>query len=454
MHVSTKDAFLRISPSGIEGERQWFRGNKDVYAKWSFDGTLVVENSYTGMVPCFWYSDTDQIIVSTSIFEILRYVRPEFDEAALAVFYRIGFFVGNKTPFAGISMLGPAETLVWFNGHLEIKGGIRDEAEFQGTYNEALHIYVELFRASIESICSDLPPNFAVLLTGGRDSRHISLELNRLGLRPRQVVTSHLMPLAPDVDWKIASKLCKHFGWPHRITEIPDDWYSADVWQINASHLMSYEHGWLQVVYATLREERIDFFFDGVGGDVLSAGTYQDPDTPEKILKKWKWNGIGELAKRDFLDIGSDEWAADLIGEHLGSGKSFHYWNRTRRSAALIPFRLADQSGGLAPFANESLVRFLLSLPLSMTADCQFHDNAIALAHPDVPVPYADYEEPLRPMPILHPRRYAFKLLRAERRYRKQYLRGLIRGYRSYAGYNPRVLLYMNKIEEIRQNGI
>lgn len=442
------DAYVRVTREGIEGQATWSRGFGDVFSRWTAaPGRLTLETCHTGFVPCFYYSDATQIIASTTIEAFRDRIPLRLDRDALSLFGRLGFYLGDDTPFAGISVVGPRTTLTWSDGTVTTEERPFPVHAFEGAYEDALRLYVEMFTASVARIAETASDNFIITLTGGRDSRHIAIELARLGLKPRFVLTTRLFPTRPDLDWPIARQLCDRYGWEHRVVSPPDDWYAMDRWCVASSSLMTHEHGWLQGVAEEIAREEVEFVYDGVGGDVLSAGLYQSCETPAKVLGKWNGGGVGILTLPDFGDIlGSEAEAERRIAVHFRDAKTFHFWNRTRRSTALLPFRMTSAMG-LAPYVSPEMVRFFLSLPLQFTADGQFHNRAIALAAPDLDVPYADESHRLPKLPLLPPRAYAARLLRSDGRYKKQYLKAILRGWPSIAGYLPRGLIYMDELE-------
>ncbi len=82
-------------------------GADQVFARWHWKGEqLVIENDRWGIQPIFWAASANAVHVSTSLDALLDAGVPAaLDDAALAVFLRIGYFVGNDTPFRSIRAL-------------------------------------------------------------------------------------------------------------------------------------------------------------------------------------------------------------------------------------------------------------------------------------------------------------------------------------------------------------
>lgn len=449
MQMNAADARVRITAQTLAGESSWFRGRGEHFVKWDGKpGQVIAEASHNGFVPLFWHADDKRVILSTRIQDIIDEVNPDLDLRALELFSRLGFFIGNATAFQNVSILGPSQTLKWANGKVTLSGEPKAPDPFEGTRQDALHLYVAVFRRAVEKACSSLGDDTAISLTGGRDSRHIAIELNRIGFRPKFAITTHLWDIRPDLDWPVARTLCERFGWDHRVSSVPKDWRANDEWIVSASQYCAHEHGWTRGLINDLNEAGVTGCFDGVGGDVLSAGLYATANTPEKILHKWADNGLGVLSRDRYSSwMGKKDEVSQQIRDVLTSSRDFHFWHRTRRSTSLLPFRLSNQIG-ITPYIDKEVSDFLLSLPLSFTVDGQFHNEAIDIAAPGLAaeIPYSDEtggRSKIHPIP---PRLYAAKLLLRNGVFPQQYVKGLLRGWPSIAGYSPRALTYMDMV--------
>ena len=71
------------------------------WAQWHWDGSrLLAEVDRYGFYPLFYAQLPDGLALSESIAELLSLgVSAEFDDAAMAAFLRVGFFLGEDTPF-------------------------------------------------------------------------------------------------------------------------------------------------------------------------------------------------------------------------------------------------------------------------------------------------------------------------------------------------------------------
>jgi hypothetical protein len=124
----------------------------------------------------------EPLLVSPSLVKLVEAGAPTgFDEAALAVFLRLGFFLGDDTPFQSIRTL-PRTARSPEAGTVTISGGYRFVRPQRLSRDAAIDGFIDLFRQAM----SRRPPvgqDVVVPLSGGRDSRHILLELCESGHR-------------------------------------------------------------------------------------------------------------------------------------------------------------------------------------------------------------------------------------------------------------------------------
>lgn len=114
--------FARRSAAGLsfEGSANCALGQRTgaadgVWAWWNWDGAmLTAANERYGMYPLYCYSAPHAAGLSPSIpLLIAQGADAALDHAALAVFLRLGFFIGEDTPFRHIRALPPGASLCW-----------------------------------------------------------------------------------------------------------------------------------------------------------------------------------------------------------------------------------------------------------------------------------------------------------------------------------------------------
>jgi len=376
-----------------------------VFAEWHWDGErLLVENDRFGMFPLFYFASEHEFCVSPSIFKLLAQGAPrELDWAALAVYLRTGYYVGDDTCFKAIRTVGPNARLEWRGGRLQISGGYQFAKPQNLSRQSAIEGYVSLFR---EAMNRRIPAHddFAVPLSGGRDSRHILLELCKRGRPPRYCISGRRYPPATGEDERIAALVADAVGVKHVIVDPPDREVPA-LWTTNiVTNMTAWRRAW-KLSIAEYERSTVSVSYDGIGGDVLSGGSSLDRRRVELMasgrLKEYCRNEIGDadqmlqaMLPRPAHGRLNDEIAlARLEGElkrHVNAANpvvSFNFWNRTRRFDSSSPYGVSAHLGAVySPFLDHDLCDFLMALPAEMTLDRQFHDDAIRTAYPK----YAD----------------------------------------------------------------
>jgi len=206
---------LRRAPEGVivEGEPSWdsagptgnrLRGEAPS-AGWKVSGDrITIECDRLGVHPLFIWCDRSRIAVSPSIPRLLRLGAPrDMDFPAFAAFLRMGFFLGNDTPFAAIRAVpGGTHRLELGSEFMAREDRLPGVEPSRLGRDAAIDRYIELFRAAIESGIA-AADRIVLPLSGGRDSRHILLEMLEQGRPPDLCVTATYYPPRPDVDREV-----------------------------------------------------------------------------------------------------------------------------------------------------------------------------------------------------------------------------------------------------------
>jgi asparagine synthase (glutamine-hydrolysing) len=177
-----------------------------IFAEWNWDGErLTVKNDRYGVYPLYYFQTGDTVAVSPSLIRLLMEGAPDdLDYDALSVFLRIGFFIGEDTPFKAIRAVPPDVRWEWKQGRLSSIGKYIQGRPLPYSRVQLSEAFQDLFRQSIRRrLPSD--ENFVVPLSGGRDSRHILLELAEQGVRPNYCITLRHYPPRPNEDIRISA---------------------------------------------------------------------------------------------------------------------------------------------------------------------------------------------------------------------------------------------------------
>ena len=191
-------------------------------------------------------------------------------------------------------------------------------------------------------------------------------------------------------------------GVPHVTTRIPEN---EDIVQteLEKNELISFqalEHGWTWLVAQSMSDSEA-VTYDGLDGDVLSAGHFHD-DENSRLYRAERFD---ELARRLAPDVPlvliPPKWrkaaaAADpypaLIEEllryrHTQNPMMFFFlYNRSRRGVSVTIHNLWARvlRAAYVPFSDRDVFDFLAGLPEDMFADKSFHTQVIARAHPGI----------------------------------------------------------------------
>jgi asparagine synthase (glutamine-hydrolysing) len=424
-------AWVRLTPGRgswrVSGRQSWSAGHRirrgpgvpddGVFAAWRWDGSrLAVDNDRYGLQPLFYFRTEDGgLCISPSVRTLLDLGAPRrLDDDALAVFLRAGYFVGDDTPFAAIKAVPPGATLEtvgepgagerlhWASSPAAVRPqALSREAAVAG--------YIELFR---QAITRRRPrgADLVVPLSGGRDSRHILLDLVEQGARPRCLTVRHYPP-RPNDDARIAAALAARVGLEHAVLETPARRVAAERRKNELTHFCCDEHVQFLPLADCLTGSAA-VVFDGIGGDVLSQSSYLRQELLA-LVEAGRWRALADAvldaggndridgALRALLTPGAaarftrERAVARVIREverHAAAANpigSFYFWNRTRREVALAPYALLRHLPAVySPFLDADLYDFLASLPAAILLDRRLHTETIERAYParaDIP---------------------------------------------------------------------
>jgi asparagine synthase (glutamine-hydrolysing) len=385
---------------------------------WRWDGhTLVIENDRYGFYPLFYYAGQTEFLISASLLTLLRKGAPtEFDWPALAVFLRLGNYVGLDTPYRYIRLVPPSAR-VHRNGDQFCIAGLRPRISSDQTLTRqaAIDGYIELFRKAVAEMPAE--HGAVVPLSGGRDSRHIFLELHRQKIGRLSALTVMYEPHLRTEDVAIARELTEATCTQHFMVNVPMNTVTLERRKNFLTNLTTFEHRWILPAIDSI--QALDTVYEGVGGDTLSTAWGFDRDRLECLEKgnvqRLAQSYLGEDgylphaltqdALRNCSRDAARERLAHELKEHMDAANplgSFHFWNRTRRVTALPPCCIWNQVSSVwCPYLHHQVFDFLSSIParvLSHKEYHRFHTDAILTAYPEFAhVPFAGKAPAMRP---------------------------------------------------------
>lgn len=375
--------------------------------EWQWDGRkLTVRSDRFGFQPLFYHASGQQIIVSESLEAVVRAGAPrEYDEVALAVFLRLGYFVGNDTPFRGVRTLPPDCVLAWTDGELTLRRTTRPpQATIGVDRTKAIDGFIERFRETIRELIE--PAERAVVpLSGGRDSRHILLELLHQGHPPAMTLTLRDVPPRYVDESVVARQLATAAGLPHRTIDPPRGMLKRELRRNRLTHFCADEHAWLLPVADAIRGH-YDTIYDGLSGGVVAAGNHLSRERL-RAIRKGRYEALAEEllgperrltfvlpadVRRRLTRAKARRRVAEELKRHadrVNPVSEFIFMNRIRREIALTAFAiLSDSARVKTPFIAPDLVEYMFSLPPEYFLDHTFHTEAIHRTYPsfaDIP---------------------------------------------------------------------
>lgn len=417
------------------GPAEFFRGHAievpddrpdGIFASWSWDGArLTIRNDRYGAAPLFYAVEGTRLTVSPSLVRLVDAgVSTEFDAPALALFLRLGFFVGNDTPFRSIQTVPPNGAIAWEGGRVTAIGGYRFVAQQRISRDAAVDGFIELFRRAMRR----RPPvddEVIVPLSGGRDSRHILFELCESGRRPTGTVTIPRYPPRASEDERLAPIIAREVGVPHTLMEQTQSAFLPEMRKNWETHLCADEHAWYVAMIDRLAA-RAGTIYDGLGGalsvpsrflsrdtlDMIAGGRFHD--LAAKILGALSRSNeafLHSVVRPKWRESLSLERAIDRLAQELtlhqhaaDPVKSFNFWTRIRRELALTPYALMrDIKTVYSPYLDYELYDFLSSLPPEVmspaltASDKSFHSDAVTRGYPRYAhIPFEEKNAPQR----------------------------------------------------------
>lgn len=387
-------------------------GARGVYASWAWDGeALTAEVDALGYFNLFVYAKGSTVGVSPSILQLIAAgADPTLDERALAVFFRLGLLLHEDTPFAHIRVLPPGGKLRWTEEGLELSGGPPIAQERSITRDAAVDAFISLTRQSVSDVLHAWPGDVLLPLSGGRDSRHLLLEMDHLGRPPRACVTFHHEGSRLNAEAQAARAICERLGQRHIVLAQPRVLSQDILRTLILTSFCSDEHAQMMPLHDFFMDKPVAAL-DGIAGDILS----NPDDWAEDFYRRAARGDFRGIARRmmeghagvvsrpgcsggagPIYSKGRDEeaveYVADAIAEFADAPdpyQSFWFWHRTRREIGFVPTSmLASAQAVFCPYLDPELVELGLSLPYRITRDQKLHDDALARAYPlarDVP---------------------------------------------------------------------
>ena len=386
---------------------------RGIHAGWTWHaGRLTIDRDRFGVFPLFYSPRPDGIAVSASVEALLESGVPAaLDDAAIAVFLRTGFFVGEDTPFASIRAVPPCDRWSWTAGDgVSTTPGWRPPRAAALSRKQAIEGFASAVTAAVARCLAATSQPVTLPLTGGHDSRHILFALTELGRVPDRCVTATPYPPNAPEELTVAAALAAAFGVPHDVLPRRAQRVAAEREKNQLTHFCSDEHVQLLPLRDYFRR-RPAAAFDGLAGDVLSQSQRLDPAL-HRAFGAGNWDAVADRVLGDETVIESalrhllTRRAMQRFNRSLAVGRvaaeaarsagapnpiaAFFFFTRMRREVALAPYALLDGCQVWTPFLDPDVVELLLSLPFDLVADRRLHTDTLLTHYPEFAhVPFA-----------------------------------------------------------------
>ena len=380
-----------------------------IFARWHWDGTiLTAEVDRYGFFSLFYCVEGDRIRISPSLLQLAALgcdLTP--DRRALSVFHRLGIFINDDTPFAHIKVLPPGGKLTWSNGEVIIDAPSPAVKPNNISRAEAVDGFIELFRQSMARTLDAWDGPIVLPVSGGRDSRHILLELAHQGRLPEACVTFHHGGDQWNAEVKAARAICEAVGVRHDVLGYERSRQIDNIRAIALTELCADEHSQMLPLYDYLLD-RHAATYDGIAGDVLTEGA-DEPELCHRLfldgdhgaIARMMMNGHGSIISASGDPRGASALYSPSPGEHEAAveyvastiaqygdcpdpNQVFWLLSRTRREISFVARGILSPAQAVfAPYLDEDLVEFSLGLPFELKLGApHFHDEIIHKAYP------------------------------------------------------------------------
>ena len=386
-------AGYRYAPTRTHGSfMEWDIGSQEA----------TIKRDRLGLMPIYYATTEDSLFISGSILDIAKKLKiKNIDESAVAAFMRFGSYIGNTTCFHEIKYLRGNEQINVNHSGISITQH-QDEhppIKFQGTKDEAIEIYAELFARAVRKFTAIENIKSGITLSGGRDSRHIFLALAE-EKKPVEAITATQLPPKSSEDATVASLLTEEIGVPHHIVEQPKHYLQNELEKNRIVGFNGGESGWSIPLINTIKQGNYDAMYDGIAGDILSQGLFLTKSRL-KLATERNFDALAEdilttegylpqlLTEKAYKRFSRDK-ALSLVRELLREVENnpnpvsaFYFNTPTLRYISQAGTEILGKDRYLfRPYVDPDVYNFLVTLPTEFFIDHTFHTETILKRYP------------------------------------------------------------------------
>jgi hypothetical protein len=366
------------------------------------DGAVEITSDPYGYLPLYLFASADRCVVANNPIAAVAAGAPgEPDAAATGLYARLGFYLGDTTPFRHVRRVEAGRVVRWKDGSLSVSGdGPPRPGSPLSSVEEGIEGYAHLFRHAMRRRPPLVRP-LVVPLSGGRDSRMMLLELIAMGEKPDRCVT---FGTADEPDAIVAAELTRRLGLRHELVDAPTVWLRDELRKHARCGLEAGEHTWMVPLFDRLGGITAGWH-DGLGVGAMTRGEtcqasflarFEAGDLPGWSEELFRWTfGVPpataeRLAKVAGWFDGSAATAHAQVGAELARRAdwpnpltAFSFANWGRRCISLSPLGICGGARIQLPFMDRELCAFVSRLPVRMALENDLQTDALHRLHPE-----------------------------------------------------------------------
>lgn len=391
----------------IEKKYAYNTRNNGNWSYWKWDGTQLKASTSGGAHPPLYYSSTKSKIAignpAQRVAEISKNTSINWSAAAQVLLF--GHCIGSETIYKNVKILPAGADFFWRAGHSSLLIDERQSPQQSDiSYDHSIEEYLYLLNESILRRTPREKENFAMGLSGGRDSRHILLLLLRHGFKPDQIFSSHHYLNFSGNEITVAKKLCHELDLPLDVI-LPDNCrIRAETRKNIELDFQTLSHSW-----GLNLSDKLSIYpctYDGINAGVLfgRAGLTQllskkclDKKPSLKVIEDIVYQQCERVERivqtivspelfnaLDFFDA-KNIFSAELkkYEDYQNIAQAYLYFNHTIRDTSLFSFQLNKSNEVLCPFDDIDLVNFALALPWCISRKVDFQNDAMFKDFPE-----------------------------------------------------------------------
>lgn len=252
------------------------------------DATLVAVADALGFRHLYYHQNAGWAALSTSARAIAACADNGLNRDAIAIQSLLGWQLGQRTMFSGVSKLAPGAVATLTGGSVNVTDAAAGRPPRLRSLDEAVIEAAHFLRTYMASYLADHPDPL-LQLTGGQDSRILLSAIPAERRRGLRVMTLG-MPGTDDVD--IAARIAQRYAMPHRVRSFAgiENLRCEDAYALSIRAAARLECAADPLAFASLAHAEAGFDqgprICGLGGEVARGFYYVGPAWPGRVTRR------------------------------------------------------------------------------------------------------------------------------------------------------------------------